>query len=259
MSVLYVLLVFYFILCLITYSLQEKFIFFPAKLPQDYPFEEFPDAEEVFLSTEGESLHGLLFRVPNPKGTVLFFHGNAGAVNTWGWEAEDFTNRGYELLMPDYRSYGKSTGRLSEKALMQDAQLFYDYLKKQHDPSRIIIVGRSLGSGIACHLATKVPFKLLLLETPYLSMTAMAKLKMPIFPTNLLLRYKFRNDLNIKKVKGPVHIIHGTKDELIPYHHAEKLLELSGQNARLSTISNGGHNNFPEFTSYQKILDEILL
>ena len=87
--------VLYLAMNLLMYFLQEQFIFFPVKLADNYSFAEFPNAEEVFLSVDNEKLHALYFKVENPKGTILYFHGNSGAVDTWAWEAEDFTKRGY--------------------------------------------------------------------------------------------------------------------------------------------------------------------
>ena len=252
-------LVIYIIACLILYWVQEKFIFFPTTLPKDYSFKQFRNFEEVYFKNGNNSqVHALHFKVPKPKGLVLYFHGNARALDTWAYAANDFIKRGYEVLMQDYRSYGKSEGTLSEKALHKDAMMIYNELNKKHHATDIIIYGRSLGTGIACQLATQVKARMVILETPYLSLVEMAKKKLFLFPVSLLLRYRMRNDLNIKKVQCPVHIFHGTEDELIPYEHAQRLEKLHGSKKILTTINEGTHNNLTDFDLFQDKLDDLL-
>jgi Lysophospholipase len=249
----------YLLICFLLYHNQERFIFYPEKLDDDYPFNEFDDVEEVYFPVDDQCrLHALHFKVDQPKGIVLYFHGNARAVNDWGYAAADFTRRNYEVFMPDYRGYGKSTGPRSEKAFFTDAKMFYDSLRQKYPADQIIIYGRSLGSGVACQLATQVEAKMVLLETPYLSLVAMAHESLPYFPANLLMRFQFRNDLNISKVKMPIYLFHGTKDELIPYKQAVQLQNQYGKEI-LTTIEDAGHNNLSEFASFQNKLDELLV
>ncbi len=249
----------YLFLCIIMYKIQEKFIFYPTKLPSDYPFSEFSNVEEVYFPIDEQTrLHALHFQVKQSKGIVLYFHGNARALDDWGHAAIDFTRRGYEVFMPDYRGYGKSTGFLSESALYEDAQLIYKSLLNKYQESDIILYVRSLGSGIACHLATKTKPRMLLLETPYMSIVAMAQKTLPILPASMLLRFKLRNDLNIRKINTPAYLFHGTEDELIPYKQAVQLNKIYGKDA-LTTIEGAGHNNLSAFPAFQARLDEILL
>ncbi|HHH49346.1 MAG TPA: alpha/beta hydrolase, partial [Saprospiraceae bacterium] len=248
----------YILLNALMYFMQAQFIFFPVKLSDDYSFAEFPNAEEVFLSVDEERLHALYFKVEHPKGTILYFHGNSGAVDTWAWEAEDFTKRGYNLLMPDFRAYGKSTGQIDFKAFSTDAKHWYDYLRQTIDPASLLLVGRSLGTGIASELASKVAAKMLILETPYWTMADVAKTKMPFLAVDWLLKYNFRNDIYLAKINCPIYILHGTKDELIPYKQAARLKKLLKNKDKFFSIPNGGHNNLAEFTDYQKALDEII-
>ena len=99
---------------------QESLIFYPEILPPDYRFAFSEPFEEVTVPVEAAALNALLFKAPNPKGAVLYFHGNAGSLRTWGDVAGDFTSRGYDILIPDYRGFGKSTGKISnEKQLLR--------------------------------------------------------------------------------------------------------------------------------------------
>lgn len=250
------LLLIYLLVCLFMYSFQEKFLFFPMPLPDDYPFTQFRDFEEVFMEIDTDTrLHALHFTVPHPKGTILYFHGNARALNDWGYAAHDLMTLGYNVLMPDYRSYGKSTGTISEAALKADGQAWYDYLLKDIPESSLILFGRSLGTGIASYLAHRNQPQQLILETPYTSLVAMAQLQVKFLPTRLLSRYRFHTDRIINEINCPIHLIHGTEDELIPYQQA---VELSQGKAQLHTIEGGGHNNLAQFPAFYQILKSIL-
>lgn len=149
-------LVLYVTVCSLMYFKQELFLFLPDKLPQDFEF-SYPNATEVFLPIENnQHIHGLYFTADQKaKGVVLYFHGNAGALDKWGLVADNFAPLGYDVLIMDYRTYGKSQGKLSEQNLFNDAQLAYNYLRKNFGARDIVIYGRSIGTGIATHLASK--------------------------------------------------------------------------------------------------------
>ncbi|MEL6637245.1 MAG: alpha/beta hydrolase [Bacteroidota bacterium] len=246
----------YLIVALLMYRYQEKFIFFPTTLALDYPFPQFHDFEEVFLEVEaGTRLHALYFLAPEPKGQVLYFHGNARAVDDWGYAAADLRDRGYSVLMPDYRGYGKSTGTISEAALYADARRWCDWLEASAPEARLLYYGRSLGSGIASRLAYERPPERLILETPYTSLLAMAKLQMGFLPVDLLSRYRFPTDQIMEDIDCPIDLIHGTEDELIPYAQAQ---QLGRGRATLHTIPGGGHNDLSQFPAFHQVLDQLL-
>jgi len=158
------------------YFLQTSLIFYPRKLARAFQFGA--GAQEVFLTTrDNETINGLFF-TGTRKEVILYFHGNAGDLSTWQYIITDFAQLGYGVLIIDYRGYGKSTGALSEKGLYADADAAYEYLiSKGITPQQIIIYGRSVGTGVATDLASRKPCKGLVLESPYTSMTALAKKK----------------------------------------------------------------------------------
>jgi len=118
------------------YFLQEKLIFHPSILAQDYQYEFRVNFEELFLNTSDNAIiNALHFKIDKPKGVILYYHGNAGDLSRWGEVVQYFVEQQYDVLVMDYRTFGKSTGKLSEEALYSDAQFCYNYLLKTYDES----------------------------------------------------------------------------------------------------------------------------
>lgn len=254
---------FYFLLVAIAFLFQEKFLFRNTKLLADYHFEFKDDFEEMwFTPEENVKINALYFKtnILSRKGLIVYFHGNADDLRRWGRHATDFTRNDYDILMIDYRQFGKSTGTLSEKALHADATYVYTWAKKRFPENQIILYGRSLGTGIATRLATENSPKMLLLETPYSSLGDVASSYFPIMPYHLILKYQFRTDLIINKVSCPIHFFHGTKDAVVPYKSSLKLAALLNKKPAeiLTTIPNGEHKNLGEFPLYHTVLDSLL-
>ena len=250
--------VLYLATCVVLYRLQERLIFFPERLSPNHRY-SFPTSfREITWQVDDATLHALHFTVEQPKGVILYLHGNAGSLRSWGHIASGFVERGYDVLIPDYRGYGKSTGTIThERILLEDAMVAYTELRKQYAEAQIIVYGRSLGTGIAVYLATLNPPNILILETPYLSLRELATRQFPFVPP-MLLKYPLRTDRWISAVTCPVYLLHGTRDEIIPHDSSERLLPLIKSDHELFSIPGGGHNNLAEFAEYQAALDRIL-
>ncbi|SDR65759.1 hypothetical protein SAMN04515667_0048 [Formosa sp. Hel1_31_208] len=242
------------------YFLQEKLMFFPTTLPQDYEYEFAYPFQELFLQPEENvRINAIHFKAESPKGVILYFHGNAGDLSRWGKITEYFVAKNYDVLVMDYRTYGKSEGKLSEQALYNDAQYCYDYLLNQYAETDITLYGRSLGTGIANYLAAKNDPKQLILETPYYSILDVAQHRFSIFPIKSLLKYEFPSHDYIKKVTCPIVMFHGTDDQVVPFSSGEKLKNVAPiQSTILVTVEGGGHNNLIEFKAYTKFIDKLL-
>ncbi|WP_204347020.1 alpha/beta hydrolase [Psychroserpens algicola] len=242
------------------YFLQEKLLFLPTVLEQDYQYQFAYPFEEVFLKpSENVSINAIHFKSENPKGVILYFHGNAGDLSRWGTIAEFFVAKHYDMFIMDYRTYGKSKGKLSEQAFYDDAQYCYDYLLKQYAEAEITLYGRSLGTGIATFLASKNQPKQLVLETPYYSILDVARHRFPIFPVSSLLKYKFLSNEFIGNVKCPITMFHGTSDGVVPYASAEKLNAVAPvSQTTFITIEGGSHNDLVEFDAYRTAIDKVL-
>lgn len=240
------------------FILQERMIFFPEILPDDFSYDFKGDFEEFNLEIrQGVSINAIRFKVEDPKGVILYHHGNSRNLAYWGEKSEDFTSRGFDVVMYDYRTFGKSKGRLSEIGMHRDAKSIYRYLKKTYPPNKIIQYGVSLGSGVATKLARKVNAPLLILETPYYSMLAMAGKVAPYLPNRLILKYPIRTDYWIRRLRCPIHIFHGNKDEMIPFKQSIRL-KLLNPRINLNMIYGGEHNNLPTFPEYQAELGKVL-
>ena len=175
----------------IIYFWQEKFLFKPEKLPADFQFKysETKFMEYNLEPVPGVNINGVHFCLDKPKGVVLYLKGNSRSIKGWGRFAVDFTRLGYDVIMIDYRGFGKSTGKRTEEGIKKDLQFIYDEMTKQVDEKHIILYGRSLGSGFAAKLASTNNPRMLILESPYYSVKSVAKRYVPFLALSLILRF----------------------------------------------------------------------
>lgn len=243
------------------YFLQEKLIFLPSKLPANYSFSFGEHFEEFYLtSDDGSKLNALHFKREDPNGVILYFHGNAGDLSRWGQVVQYFVKLNYDVVIMDYRTYGKSTGSLSEGALLNDAQLFYQYVAAQYKEENIIVYGRSLGTAMASYLVSEHTPSLLVLETPFYSMLDIAQGRFPILPMNSLLKYQFKSYQYLQAAKCPIVILHGDQDRVVPIQSSEKLYHsLENKEVEYITIEGGEHNNLSAFQTYRNAIDSLLI
>lgn len=241
---------------------QERFIFQPEVLDDNFEFNHNIPSEEYDLPVSaGGKINGLRFRTDRnePRGIVLYLKGNSRSIKGWGKYASDFTDHGYEVLMMDYRGFGKSRGPRSQQLLMHDVSEVYRALRSHVPPEHIIIYGRSLGCYFATYLAAQVKPKMLILEAPFYSMTNIVRRILPIYPIRYLLRYPFETYYWFQDVECTAHLIHGTKDFLVPLSHSRRLIEVDPPGGtRLYTIPEGGHKNLNTFEEYHRVLHRIL-
>ena len=250
----------YLLISVLLYYLQDYFLFKPEKLPKDFNFfYENQTVSEYNLETrDGAIINGLHFCVKKPLGVVLYLKGNSKSIKGWGKFAVDFTRNNYDVIMIDYRGFGKSTGKRSQKAIKHDLQFIYNKIREKVNEKYIIIYGRSLGSGFATKLASMNSPKMLILDAPYYSLTKVTGRYMPFMPLSVILKYPMPTYKWLKYVKCPIHILHGTKDKLIPFSSSVKLSQINANRTRLHPIIGGGHKNLNNFESYHKILTEII-
>ena len=243
------------------YLLQDRFLFHPVALKRNSPYHfSAPNREINVAADESSNMNVVQFLTNDslPKGVVLYFHGNRKNIGWYADYASNFTKNGFEVWMVDYPGFGKSTGRLSEQKLYDDAMQLYIMARSKFPADSIILYGKSLGTGIASWLAARRSCKQLILETPYYSMTSLVQYYLPIYPVNTLLKYKLPVYKYLSLVNAPVTIFHGTKDKVIPYSNAHRLTAAMHSKDRFITIENAGHNNLNDYPQFHNALDSLL-
>lgn len=244
-----------------TAYLQKKALFRPVALPEEHVFSFSHPFEEHFLLTpDGARLNVLRFPsgLPNRRGVVLYFHGNRDNLQRWGAMHVDFTSRGFDFVIPDYRGYGKSGGEPNERSYYADARLVYDWVRQDCPAHNLVLYGRSLGTGMASYLAAHVRAKMLMLETPFdniggLFASYFRRPEIPFRPA-----FFFPNDRHLRQSALPALLFHGTADRVVPYACASRLQTCLKPGDLFVTIPEGTHQNLREFAVYQEHLGEWL-
>ncbi len=240
------------------YFLQRQIMYVPntAKLPS--PSKSY--IEEIYLKTSDNLSLKSWYIAPNTDldKVIVFFHGNAGNIENRLFKAEFFKKYGTGTLLVEYRGYGGNAGSPSEEGFYKDGRAAIEFLlnKKKIPLNRIILYGESIGSGTAVQMATEFSVSGLILEGAFTSAANIAKATYPIVPVNLLLKDRYDNDKKISKINDmPILLLHGKKDNVIPYFHSEILFELAKEPKKILLIDNGGHS---DLYNYSKVLQAMV-
>jgi len=242
----------------IIYSIQDRYIFQRQILDQGFSFSH--DAQELrILTKDNIQLSALLFRSGvSAKGLILYFHGNRHSLERWGRFASELISYGYDVLVIDYRGYGKSNGIPSETGLYQDAEAAYGWAKDKYPELPLVYYGRSLGTGVATYLASKHPPHKLVMETPFDELKNIVPIYFRFMLDIIPLRHTFRNNERLANITCPVLILHGTNDQVVPLSSALGLKPLLKPTDKFVIIQNGRHNNLTRFDAAKIALDEFL-
>ncbi len=241
----------YLTFAIIIYSQVEKLIFLP-------PPSTYQDTNEIIklTSEDGTKLSAIHLSNSNAKYTILYAHGNASDLGMIKPKLEQLQDIGFSVLAYDYRGYGTSEGKPSEKNAYKDIDTAYNYLTQELNipPQQIIPFGRSVGGGSAIDLAARKPVAGLIAESTF---TSIFKVKVPI---KILPFDKFPNLAKISQVKCPVLIMHGKLDEVVPFYHSEQLLKKAPSPKLSLWLEDAKHNNFSYVAGerYTKILKEFI-
>lgn len=222
---------------------QERMVFFPSRESVVTPAAAGMRYEDVFLETpDFGSLHGWYLPADEPRGTVLFCHGNAGNISHRLETLTLLHGLRFNVLIFDYRGYGRSTGKPTEDNTYEDASLALAYLlsEKGESPSRIVLMGRSLGAAVAVHLAAKFSPAALIIESGFTSVPDLGKRIYPFLP-RFLARIRYDSMSRIAAIKCPILVAHSPDDEIIPYAMGRKLYEAAVGPKRFLEMR-GDHN-----------------
>jgi pimeloyl-ACP methyl ester carboxylesterase len=208
---------------LLAWLLQERMIFFPR--PVDSHPAPRPNLEELtVVAADGAKLRGWLIKARDtPAPLVIYFGGNAEEVSWLVEVADKFS--GWSLLLLNYRGYGDSEGKPGERQLFEDALTVYDYAMRRTDVAegRIVAMGRSLGSGVAVHVAAQRPVRGVILVSPYDSLVEVARRHYPYLPISLLLRHRFDSVELAPRIEAPLLCLVAGEDRVIPAAHSRAL------------------------------------
>lgn len=225
------------------YWFQEKLIFLsaPVNTTHQYHFEN--PTEDVWLTNSDAILNGVLFKTRDGsnKGVVLYFKGNMGNVGHSERLASLFLKLGYDVLSMDYRGSGKSRGQLSEERLLKDAELWHDWATKKYG-HKVRVVGYSLGTTFASHIAAVRDVSHTILFAPMWSIEEIASRRYPFVP-RFLSRYPLRSHEKLKQAQGQIVIYHGTADKIIPFQSGEALQAVLGEDDVFKAIEGANHYN----------------
>ena len=234
--------------CLLVYLRQDRLLFYPQRLSEAdaRAVEKTAPRSERFelMAADGTYLRGWLVRGPSPGPwpLVIYFGGNAEEIS---WLLPEFSRvPACATLLVNYRGYGLSDGLPSEAALFNDALEVYDKIVQRPDVDarRVMVMGRSLGTGVAIYLASQRPIAGAVLISPYDSMVAVAHSVYPFLPVGLLLRHRFESDRRAPSIHAPLLALAAAQDTVIPPERSKRLVEKWGGATRFEVLDGVDHN-----------------
>ncbi len=237
----------YLLLIGITMVFEERLIFVPSRYPVgDWHPARLQCEDAAFATPDGVRLHGWYCPVPHPRGVFLMAHGNAGNIThrvdrITAWQQTLHVS----VFVFDYRGYGRSAGQPNEPGVYADARAAYRWLtaEKGIAPEDIVFFGESLGAAVALQFATEVPPRALILESPFTSAVEMGQRVFPWLPVRWMMRNRFASIEKIGRYHGPLLIVHGTDDTLIPFAMAQALFARANEPKRFYAVPGADHND----------------
>ncbi|MDO8892171.1 MAG: alpha/beta hydrolase [Sulfurimicrobium sp.] len=235
-------------LALYVYFFQERLVYLPdlpSRRVDATPASVGLSFETLDLATEdGETLAAWFVPAPDPRGTVLYFHGNGGNIGHRVEIVRDFHDLGYNVLIFDYRGYGASSGSPGEQGSYRDAMAAWRHLTETRriPAESIVFFGESLGGAVAAWLAERHKPGALVFYAAFTSIEDMARTLYPILPLRLVVRLGYDTRTALAGVKCPVLILHSSEDEIVPYAQGEALYATAPGKKELVTLR-GGHND----------------
>jgi pimeloyl-ACP methyl ester carboxylesterase len=244
---------------LVLYFLQDQLIFYPQRLPEERRALIERQAESVFIrAADGTRVHAWHLKGAPGAPLVLYFGGNAEEVSWMIARATQHTP-GAGWLLVDYRGYGASEGAPSERALTADGLEWYDYAKEKLDAQRIVLFGRSLGSGVAVHIAAARAVAGVIVVAPYDSLVQLAKRYYPFLPVSWMLKHPFDSVQRAPHISAPLLCLVAQYDEVIPVVHSRRLYDAWKGKKRWVELLGAGHNSTDDAPVFWDAIREFLV
>lgn len=240
--------------CAALFLMQRSMMYAPDPTRVAVPLTAGTAFKEVFFQTaDGQTIVAWTVEPRPGKPVILYFHGNGGNFAYGRIEKlRALTADGSGLFAINYRGYGGSTGSPTEAGLHMDADAAYDAAAARYGADRLVGYGESLGTGVMTQLAARKPLKAVVLEAPFLSTVSVAKVLFGWLPVSLLMRDQFRSDLAIGKINAPLLVIHGDRDEVIPFAQGRALYAAAAEPKEFFAIEGGRHNDLINFGALER-------
>lgn len=250
------------LLALIVPTLQRHLMYFPDTTYYKPGQAGLSDVAELALeTTDGARVFAWYAKAKPGQPTILYFHGNAGSLESRVARIEKYMARGLGVFMMTYRGFGGSSGEPSEAANVADAMLAYNTLAASGvDPLDIIVYGESLGTGVAVQVAAEKRVGGVVLDAPYTSMVDLAALHHPYIPGRWFMTDRYETRAHIGQVTAPLLVIHGEKDSIVPIEMGREIYSLASGPKTLKTFPDAGHDDHYKFGSYDALyawIDEL--
>ena len=237
----------YGLLVAVVYFMQDRMLYLsdmPGRTLTMTPVDAGMDFHDVsFKTSDGLTLHGWFIAGRRPQ-VLLFFHGNAGNISHRLESIRQFQGLGLSVFIIDYRGYGQSDGKTTEKGIYRDADAAWRYLTEERgiSSSNIVIFGRSLGASVASWLAAQRQPMALIVESSFTSVPDIAQEIYPWLPVRWMSRHGHSTLDYVRDVHCPILVIHSRDDEIIPFHHGEAIFASANESRTLLTLR-GTHND----------------
>jgi len=229
-------------------GIENRIIFQPNTFLERTPHALGLEFEDIyFTARDGVRLNGWFIPFPASTSTLVWFHGNAGNMGDRLENIKLLHNYvNVNIFIFDYRGYGRSEGRPSEEGVYLDGEAALDRVKNKTRSAgarKTILFGRSLGAAVATEIATRFESDGLILESPFISVAEMARVVFPFLPIRPLLRTRFNIREKIEKIKVPLLVLQGDRDDVVPYEHGKRVFEAAPEPKKFFTIPGAAHND----------------
>ena len=248
----------YIIVGILLFFIQRKILFNKSNKPNKPEEYGLKEVKEVFIETSDNIKLISWFCSPKKNLPLLiYFHGNSFDIGERAYKIKRYIHKGWGVFLVAWRGYSGNRGIPTEKNLYIDGLAALNWVKNNTDyeNSNIILYGESLGSGVAVELGLKSSFKSIILEAPFTSVGDIGQMKYPIYPVKYFTLDKFDNLSKIDKIVSPLLIIHGKKDEVVPYSHSLQLFEKAKNPKKHLCVDEAMHNNLYDYNIEKNVIN----
>jgi len=248
----------YFVAAIALYFFQNRLIFPGAESNTaniNYLKQHYPETE-VSFNFDSAILHGWHFNKKSHKPIIFYYGGNADELSNAAMQFAPMES--YQSIFVNYRGYGMSTGTPSEEKIYNDSLKIFDYFIKEEQPDKIIVMGRSLGTGVATYVASQRKPDGLILVTPFDSITAIGQSRYPFFPVQLMIRQHFDSISRAEKLTMPTLVLIAENDSVVPYESTQRLLNKLPVSPEVKVLKQTNHGNIVNDPSYLPVISDFL-